>query len=84
MHWLTTFFFVLPDLQEQESYKAKFEALTEMIEPFKDQLDQYESEKQLLLSRNEETQSQVRIGSYLFGLFLVLEFSLINSIKFQV
>ena len=56
--------------QEEESYKAKFEALSTMIEPFKEQLESYELEKAALLNRNQEVQGEVKKLASQYGQLL--------------
>ena len=43
----------------QDSWQRKFEELEEKIAPFQEQLDAYELEKQALLNRNTESQSEI-------------------------
>ncbi|XP_028401900.1 hyaluronan-mediated motility receptor-like [Dendronephthya gigantea] len=43
----------------QDSWKQKFQELEEKIAPFQEQIDAYEIEKQALLNRNTESQSEI-------------------------
>lgn len=50
----------LDPLQEtSQSYKDKYEALLQMIEPFREQLESYEVEKSALLSQNDEAEGKI-------------------------
>merc|ERR1712001_717577 len=42
------------------TYKEKYEALNTMIEPFREQLESYEMEKDALLTQKKEAQGQVQ------------------------
>ncbi len=56
------FYFLIPDIfhffrvnYPEEDFKSKFESLQAMVEPFKEQLEAYESEKSALLDQNKAT-----------------------------
>ena len=55
---------------EEQSYKEKYEALAIMIEPFKEQLEGYEAEREMLLSRNQEQQGEVKKLASQYGRLL--------------
>merc|ERR1711974_192660 len=50
----------LDPLQENaQSYKEKYEALCKMIEPFREQLESFETERSALLAEKRETQGKM-------------------------
>lgn len=48
------------ELGDEESFKAKYEALAAMIEPFREQLESYRAEREALLSRNMEAHGELK------------------------
>jgi len=45
---------------EQEDFRSKYEALFAMVEPFKDQLEDYEAEKAALIRQNTVTAEKMK------------------------
>lgn len=48
--------------EKAQSSNEQFKALEQMVEPFKEQLESFELEKNALLSRTEASQEEVSLG----------------------
>ena len=46
--------------ENAQSYKEKYEALCTMIEPFREQLESFETERNALLAEKKEAQGQIK------------------------
>ena len=59
-----------PLQKETQSFKEKYEALCKLIEPFKDQLDSFETERAALLEKNKEAEGEVKKLATQYGQLL--------------
>ena len=58
------------DIKGKYTYKEKYEALSYLIEPFKDQLESFEMERDALLARNKEAEGEVKKLATQYGQLL--------------